>query len=250
MWLYPTKTTNAKEVVSRLSSQQAVFGNPQRIISDRGAAFTLDEFENYCATENIEHVTITTRVPRGNGQVERINRIVIPILTKITLDNSDRWYQYVDQVQTCLNSTYQRSIGRTRFEVLFGVRMRRKEDPRILALVEQEAVELFEDNREELRNLAKENLCKVQEENRRTHNRDCKKATEYTKGDLVAIKKTQFGPGLKIKRKFLGLYKLSQVNGNNRYEVIRVGEGEGPKMTSTAADYMKLYNPNSSEAVD
>ena len=132
--------------------------------------------------------------------------------------------------------------------MFFGVQIRRKEDLRILALVEQEAVDLLEDNREELRDLAKENLCKVQEENRRNHNRDSKKATDYTKGDLVAIKRTHFDPGFKIKRKFLGPYKVSQVNGNKRYEVIRVGKGEGPKIKSTAADYMKLYNPDFSEA--
>lgn len=133
----------------------------------------------------------------------------------------------------------------TPFEVLFGVKIRRKEDPQLSTLIEQEAIELFEDNRADLRNLAKENLFKIQEENRRTHDRDCKKATIYKNGDIVAIKRTQFGLGLKLKRKFLGPYKISQVKGNNRYEVIQVGEGEGPKITTTAADYMKLYPPDS-----
>lgn len=138
----------------------------------------------------------------------------------------------------------------TPFEVLFGVKIRRKEDSQLHTLIEQGAIEVFEDNRTELRNLAKENLLKIQEENRRNHDRDCKKAINYKKGDLVAIKRTQFGPNLKLKRKFLGPYKISQDNGNNRYEVIRVGEGEGPKMTVTTADYMKLYLPESSETDD
>lgn len=123
VWLYPTKTTNTKEVIARLSTQQTIFGNPQRIISDRGTVYTSAEFKEYCATENIEHITLTAGVPHGNGQVERINRIIIPILTKLALDNPDRWYRYVNQVQGYLNSTYQRSIGRTPFEVLFGVKI-------------------------------------------------------------------------------------------------------------------------------
>lgn len=196
--------------------QQVAFGNPQRIISDRGAAFTSSEFRDYCISENIEHIKITTGVPRGNSQVERVNRIVIPILTKLALDYPDRWYRYVDRVQGCLNNTYQRSIGMTAFELMFGVKMRRKEDPRILQLIEQESAELFEDNRKELRNLTKANLYKTQEENRRTFNRNCKTATRYKKGDLVAIKRTVWS-GLKVKRKFFGLYKISQTNGNNRY---------------------------------
>jgi len=71
VWIYPTKTTNTKEVLEKLRSQQKVFGNPCRIISDRGSAFTSDDFQNYCREENIEHILITTGVSRGNGQVER-----------------------------------------------------------------------------------------------------------------------------------------------------------------------------------
>lgn len=241
VWLYPTKTTSAKEVIAKLTVQQVAFGNPRRIVSDRGTAFTSAEFREYCQTENIEHVRITTGIPRGNGQVERINRIIIPILAKLALDQPDKWYRHVERVQRCINSTYQRSIGMTPFELMFGVKMRRKEEPRIMELIEQESAELFEETREDLRNLAKTNLNKIQEENRRTYNRKCKKARQYKKGDFVAIKRTQFGPGLKIKKKFLGPYEVSQVNGNNRYEVIRVGDVEGPKMTTSAADYMKPY---------
>lgn len=138
----------------------------------------------------------------------------------------------------------------TPFELMFGVKMRRKEDHRILQLIEQESAELFDKDREELRNLAKANLCKIQEENRRTFNRNRKKATQYKIGDLVAIKRTQFGPGLKIKRKFLGPYKISQINGNNRYEVIQIGDGEGPKMTTTAADYMKPFQYDDSSGTE
>lgn len=170
VWLYPTKTMNAREAVTKLAIQQAAFGNPQRIISDRGTAFTSGDFKEYCASENIEHIKITTGVPRGNGQIERINRIVI------ALEHPDKWYRHVDQVQICLNSTYQRSIGMTPFEVMFGVKMRRKEDPQILELIERESAELFENDREELRNIAKTNLVKIQEENRRTFNRKCKSA--------------------------------------------------------------------------
>lgn len=57
----------------------------------------------------------------------------------------------------------------------------------------------------------------------------------------MLIKRTQFGSGLKIRKKFLGPYKITQVNGNDRYEVIRVGGGEGPRITSSAADFMKPY---------
>lgn len=67
VWIYPTKTTSAKEVLSRLKEQQKIFRNPTRIITDRGSAFTFPDFKEYCAEEQIEHVLITNGVPRGNG---------------------------------------------------------------------------------------------------------------------------------------------------------------------------------------
>ncbi|GFU79325.1 retrovirus-related Pol polyprotein from transposon 297 [Trichonephila clavipes] len=66
--------------------------------SDRGSAFTSKLFNDYCDEENIQHLQIATGVPRGNGQVERIHRTLIPVLTKLSLDDSTKWYKYVDRL--------------------------------------------------------------------------------------------------------------------------------------------------------
>ena len=222
-------------------NQQRVFGNPARIISDRGSAFTSADFKEYCNKESIEHVLITTGVPRGNGQVERINRIIIPVLTKLCLNDSAKWYSQVDRVQRSINSTYQRSVGMSPFELMFGIKMRHAEETKILDLIQQEAIEIFNSERNDLRNVAKENLLKIQEENRRSYDKKRKLATKYVEGDLVVIKKTRFDPGSKLKPKFLGPYRVSKVKRNDRYEVIREGGDEGPRITSTAVDHMKPY---------
>lgn len=83
-WLYATRSTSAAEVIDRLRRQSHTFGNPKRIISDRGAAFTSGEFEDYCQSEGVKHQLITAGVPRANGQVERVNRTLIPLLTKLS----------------------------------------------------------------------------------------------------------------------------------------------------------------------
>ncbi|GFX74961.1 pro-Pol polyprotein [Trichonephila clavipes] len=57
--------------LEKLKQQQKTFGNPIRIISDRGSAFTSKLFNDYCDEENIQHLQIATGVPRGNGQVEQ-----------------------------------------------------------------------------------------------------------------------------------------------------------------------------------
>ncbi|CAH2095785.1 unnamed protein product [Euphydryas editha] len=82
VWLYPTNSTSISETLNKLSLHQQTFGNTQRIITDRGTAFTSNEFEEYCKEENIQHIKITTGILRGNGPVEIIHRVIIPMLTK------------------------------------------------------------------------------------------------------------------------------------------------------------------------
>ncbi|GFU98229.1 hypothetical protein TNCV_2855311 [Trichonephila clavipes] len=128
-WLYPVKTVSAESALEKLKQQQKTFGNPIRIISDRGSAFTSKLFNDYCDEENIQHLQIATGVPRGNGQVERIHRTLIPVLTKLSLDDSTKWYKYVDRLQRILNSTISRSTKMDNsFELLVGIKMRNKED--------------------------------------------------------------------------------------------------------------------------
>ncbi|GBO26305.1 Pro-Pol polyprotein [Araneus ventricosus] len=81
VWLYPTKSTSSKEI--KLKFQKSVFGNPRRIISDKGSAFMSKEFDDYCSSESIQHFYVTTGLPRANGQVERLNSTVIAIISKL-----------------------------------------------------------------------------------------------------------------------------------------------------------------------
>jgi len=110
IWLYPVKSTTTKEVSSKLELQKQIFGNSATIISDRGTAFSsLEFFSNYCKQEEIKHSMITTDLPRANSQVKRINRTIIPILTKLSLNDPTKWYKHVSSLQQILNSTYQRN---------------------------------------------------------------------------------------------------------------------------------------------
>lgn len=136
MWLYPTKSTGTKEILDKLAAMQQIFGDPQRIITNRNTAFTSSDFKDYCVVEGIKHIATTTGVPRGNGQVERIHQIIIPVLTKLSLDNPDRWYRHVAKLQMCLNNTYQRSIGMSPFEALLGIKMKHRDMVQILSLLE------------------------------------------------------------------------------------------------------------------
>ncbi|GFU30311.1 hypothetical protein TNCV_2865111 [Trichonephila clavipes] len=157
-WLYPVKTVSAESALEKLKQQQKTFGNPIRIISDRGSAFTSKLFNDYCAEENIQHLQIATGVPRGNGQVERIHRTLIPVLTKLSLDESTKWYKYVDRLQRILNSTICRSTKWTPFELLVGTKMRNKEDILIKDLLLEEMAKELLEQREFFKKRCKKNI--------------------------------------------------------------------------------------------
>lgn len=242
VWIYPVKNTTSSEVVKRLEVQSEVFGQPFRVISDRGSAFTSREFKEYCENANIEHVLTTTGVPRGNGQVERVNGIIVPALTKLSADDPLKWYRHTATLQRFLNSTKSRSTGQNPFKLLFGVNMRNREDIELAAILEEETVAAFMRDRDDLRSRAKDSIDKVQEESRIQFNRKRKNAHKYCIDDLAAIKRTQFSTGSKLLPLFMGPYRITKVKGNDRYDVQRVSEGPGPKVTSTAADYMKPWS--------
>ncbi|CAD6995745.1 unnamed protein product [Ceratitis capitata] len=242
VWLYPTKDTGTLAVIERLKKQSAIFGNPKRIISDRGAAFISHSFKDYCEEQGIQHMLITTGVPRGNGQVERIHRIVIPMLTKLSGDHPENWYKHVDQVQKHINNTPSRSTKFAPFKILTGCNMRININSNLNELIKNSFIEEVDLNRNEIREKARENIKKIQQENRNSFDSKRKPATSYEINDLVAIKRTQFGTGLKLKPKYLGPYKILQILGHERYDVEKVGEHEGPGRTSTVAEYMKPWS--------
>jgi len=151
VWLYATKSTDAAEIIDRLRKQCIVLGNSYRIISDRGEAFTSGMFKEYCSTENNQHLIITTGVPRGNGQVKRVNRTLILLLTKLSAPRPEEWFKYLDAAQKYLNSTPNRSTGRSPFQLMFGTRMRLKEDSQVREMLENEWTRIFEEDRDDVR---------------------------------------------------------------------------------------------------
>lgn len=240
-WLYPTKSTTSDEVIARLTKQAAVFGNPRQIVSDRGTAFTSHVFRQYCKEQRIQHVLCTTGVPRGNGQVERLNRVVIPVLSKLSAPKVENWYKHVDPVQQYLNSSQNRSTGFSPFELLVGKNMRLKDDLVLRELIEAEHRMQIQESRNQLRERASEAIDQIQRENQKVYNHKRKKPNVHEIGDLIAIRRTQNVPGSKLFAKYFGPYEVKKRMGNDRYEVRKVGEHEGPRVTTTSADNIKRW---------
>ncbi|GFU24767.1 transposon Tf2-9 polyprotein [Trichonephila clavipes] len=192
-------------------------------------------------TYHIDHLgpLATSSLPRANGQVERINRTIIPVLSKMSEDDPTKWFKHVPSLQEVLNLTFQRSISTTPFELLFGTQINNKTDLRIQQLIDEQLQLEFNENRGLLRKAAKTQIIKVQNENKKSYNLRRKSPYLYSVKDLVAIKKTQQGPGQKLCNKFIGPYKITQVKPNDTYNVEKCGNFDGPTKTSNCAEYLK-----------
>ncbi|GFV82067.1 transposon Ty3-I Gag-Pol polyprotein [Trichonephila clavipes] len=121
--------------------------------------------------------------------------------------------------------------------------MKSYQDIEIAELLNDEITAQFQEQSDPLRQDAKKQIYKVQDENRSTYNLRRRQAHKYQPHDLVAIKRTQFCPGLKLKQKYLGPCKVTKVKHNNTYDVEKCDFFDGPSKTSTCAEFMKLW-PN------
>lgn len=240
-WLYPVRSTKAEEAITKLKSQQAIFGNPARIIADKHSSFRGDEFEKYCADEGIERHLTTTATPRGNGQVERMNAVVKPIITKLSIEHPAKWFQHTERVQRAINAAVSRSIGTTPFNLMFGVTMKNKEDEELQKVIDKELMIQFCDDRQKQRAKAVECIAKIQSENKTQYNKSRKEPQLYTLGDLVAIERVQTVKGGKFHSQMVGPYEITRVLRHNRYEMRKVGFGDGPVNTSAPADRIKPW---------
>ncbi|GFY29855.1 transposon Ty3-I Gag-Pol polyprotein [Trichonephila clavipes] len=107
----------------------------------------------------------------------------------------------------------------TPFVLLFGTKMKSCQDIEIVQFLNDETTAQFQEQRDALRQDAKKQIYKVQDKNRRTYNLRRRQGHKHRLHDLVSIKRTQFGPGLKLKQKYLGPYKVTKVKHNDTYDV-------------------------------
>ncbi|GFS83671.1 transposon Tf2-9 polyprotein [Trichonephila clavipes] len=123
-----------------------------------------------------------------------------------------------------------------------GSKMKTKDDERIIQLLNDENTERFMQEREEMSHDAKLNIQQVQDISKAQFDKKRKQPHIYIKkGELVAIKRTQFGTGLKLRPKFYGPHRIKTVKPHDRYEMEKVDQPEGPHLTSTADDFMKWF---------
>lgn len=215
--VYATKTTCASEVIAHLKNYFIYFDKPQRLISDRGSGFTSVAFSNFLEENDVKHVKVATACPRANGQVERMNRFMTPIIAKMVDKPRDiEWDCVLNKVEYVFNNTVCRSIDSTPSRMLFGIDQRGFDNDVLKDNLNLDRLNVV--CVEQVRNQAILKNKQVQEYNKRQYDKKCKRNITYECGDYVMIRNV-VGPGVnkKLMPSMKGPYVVKKCLGNDRY---------------------------------
>ena len=238
--LYATKTTSSKEAIASLIEYFASYSRPNCVISDRGSCFTSQDFEAFLKEYHVKHILIATGSPQANGQVERVNRVLTPMLAKLTDESVGKyWYRVLHQVEYALNNTIHKTTGETASRLLFGVEQRGDAIDDVKEYLNNE-VYPSERNIEEMREKAADKIAKSQEYNKNYHDKHRKESHEYDVGDYVMLRNfdSTVSASKKLMPKFKGPYIVSKKLRNDRYVISDV---EGYQ--NTQKPYQGVWEP-------
>jgi len=221
-WLRAVKSTTSRETIEHLRNIFSEYGNPTTIVIDRGTAFTSKEFALFISQTLIKHRLVAVAAPWANGLVERVNRFLKSLLTKLS-DSPIEWKNKLAEAQYIINNTYHSTIKSTPSKLMFGFDLKSHADYHF-AQFTRDLTEI--DNDLETQRIAARDTASTATELIRTYNKMysdslTRKPTLYKKGDYILIRdsRSTVGESTKLKPKYKGPYMIEKCLGNNRYVV-------------------------------
>lgn len=217
-----TKTATAIKV---FKEHFGYFGVPTRLITDRGSCFTSSKFKEFTEKIGIKHILNAVATPRANGQVERFNRTISDALsTKCHNKNENTWDLYLGDIQLGINTTINKTTGKSPSEILFGCKLVSPTENVLSDIITEVSERVSGDELMQLRSTAGDKIRKQQADSKVQFDKHRKKASSYNVGDLVRIErsvndKDHIGKSKKLIPKFHGPYRIVKILPNDRFLV-------------------------------
>lgn len=204
-----TRNQETTEVIKFLKEIFYTFGYPKVVQTDQGTNFMSDLFAEFMMRHNIAHYISNAYHPQGQGQVERMNR-VIGERVRIFCDGKHKsWDEPLPEIVFGINNAIHSITKYTPAYLLLGFSPRKSSDQKFLITPCSTDVYLA-------RAQAYERLVEAQ---RKTKERleNAGKASNYQPGDLVLIRKkaVDLVLGKKLTKPYHGPYLvLEHVRGH------------------------------------
>lgn len=241
--LYPCKSTTTEETLRHLYDYFRAYSRPTRLISDRGTCFTSDAFKECLKSDSIEHVLVAVGTPRANGQVERFNKMITPMLAKLS-ETPSKWDLVLERIEFSINNTFCRATNETPARLLFGLPQRGRSNDLLRELINLS----FDEKRDfdSLRDSARIKIDEAQRKGAERYNLRRKVARKYNVSDYVEIRNVETTAGInkKLVPRFKGPYVVKKVLDCDRYVVVDIDGFQLTQRPSTgilAPDQMRPY---------
>lgn len=236
-----TRTVNSIETIRVLKKTFALFGYPDRIVTDHGKAFTSRYFKKFACDKQFKHTLNTIACPRANGQVERTNRTILNALRATDpSEAANNWSNCLPDVIWGINNTVNDTTGFKPYDLIFA----RNSRPVCDVTIPDRVSEPTQSKREK----ATARINRASAKMKRNFDKRRKFAHIYKKRDLVLWRQAPTSSAGRVNTKlddlYSGPYIITKVVGNDRYRIRSIKGLRGYKNFTglVSADSLRPYH--------
>ncbi|SGY11851.1 BQ5605_C011g06293 [Microbotryum silenes-dioicae] len=187
--LIPCQTTDDAATTAKrfFDKWHQYFGMPRVLISDWDKLFTSEFWKAYMDRMGTKLAMSTAFHPQTDGRNEQTNRTVIQVLQTLVNHRQNDWANHIATVEFVINSSLNKSTGKTPFEVVLGF------NPELTPIAPRDgstvlqAVEAIVDERETAVAEARDNLAIAKIRQAEQSNRRRKVDPVFAVGDKVLV---------------------------------------------------------------
>ena len=252
---FPLQNQTASQVAKVLYREIFTrFGAPKSLVSDRGPQFMSALISQLCQIFSIKKHSTTPYHPQSNAACERFNSYMEAGIRAYIKDDQSNWPDILPGILMAYRMTpAMRSTAFSPYFLLFGKEMATPIDTQLLSSFSQapdfqDRLQIVLEGLQTCREVAKENIKRHQEENKRYHDRRAREP-QYEIGHKVLVSKENKPVGLSKKfcKLWNGPYYITDRRPNNTYKLCHC-ETRTPLKTFIHANRLKLYqDPTSSD---
>ena len=122
---YVVKDQTARTAAETLRNGYfGLFGAPAYLVSDQGKAFTGHLISNLCELYGVQKLRTLPYHAQTNGQVERMNQMIIRMIGKLEQDKKALWSEHLPEMLAAYNGTCLAVTGYSPYFLLFGRKSR------------------------------------------------------------------------------------------------------------------------------
>ena len=215
--VYPVADRTSSTVAKCLADLIYRHGVPSTIIHDRASEFLSDVLQDTAFILGIKQLPTTPGHPQCDGLVERFNRTLKAMLTKVVANRGRDWDRLLGPLLFAYRTMVHSSTGETPFFLLYGRDAKLptalnfySPRPRTPVIYSEYGTTLFKELKL-VRELARKNIQQAQSTQKKQYDKSSRPVT-INVGDRVML---QEQPKFRLDRTYQGPYRVYEVTDTN-----------------------------------